>query len=59
LICFHNKFAILTRIVDNDILLFSKKTKKLKRYLREITVKIGLERVNTQERILVKALLDK
>jgi len=26
--------------------------------LREVTVKIGLERMNTQERIMVEALLD-
>ena len=26
--------------------------------LREVTVKIGLERIDTQERIMVEALLD-
>ena len=26
--------------------------------MREVTVKIGLERINTQERIMVEALLD-
>jgi len=29
-----------------------------KELLREVTVKIGLERINTQESIMVKALLD-
>ena len=28
------------------------------RLLREVTVKIGLERIDTQERIIVEALLD-
>jgi len=26
--------------------------------LREVTLKIGLERINTQERVIVEALLD-
>jgi len=44
-----NIFAILSRVVDNldngDM-------------LREVTIKIGLKRINTQERVTVEALLD-
>jgi len=35
-----------------------RKTRGEEEALREVMVKIGLERINTQERITVKALLD-
>ena len=41
-----NKFTVL-KVFSNDILLSSDFIKKPKRYLREVTVKIGLKRIDT------------
>ena len=46
-------------IINADAHQSEKKTKKTEgRILREVTVKIGLERIDTQEGIMVEALLD-
>ena len=46
-------------IINADAHQSEKKTKKTEgRMLREVTVKIGLERIDTQEGIMVEALLD-
>jgi len=59
----YNKFNVLATEINSDILKSegSKKVEVRKmeeKPLREVTVKIGLERVDTQERITVEALLD-
>jgi len=46
-------------IINADAYQSEKKTRKTEgRMLREVTVKIGLERIDTQEGIMVEALLD-
>jgi len=45
---------MLSRVVENTFTCNLDKED----LLREVTVKIGLERINTQERIIVEALLD-
>ena len=49
-----NRFAMLTRATDNT----SYCNLDNGDMLREVTVKIGLERIDTQEGIMVEALLD-
>jgi len=41
----------------NNMSLSSNFTEKPKQYLREIKIKLGLERANIQEEVLVEALL--
>jgi len=50
----NNRYTILSRVIDNTFCCEPKNEK----LLREVTVKIGLERINTQEGVIVKALLD-
>jgi len=50
----NNRFAMFSRVID-DISYYSLNNGDL---LREVTVKIGLERINTQEGVTVEALLD-
>ena len=50
----YNRFAMLARIIDNT----SMHNLNKEDLLREVTVKIGLERIDMQEGITVKALLD-
>jgi len=45
---------MLTRVIDNTFMYNLDK----ENLLREVTVKIGLERIDTQEGITVEALLD-
>ena len=45
---------MLSRVIDNT----SYYNLNNKDILREVTVKIGLERINTQEEVMVEALLD-
>ena len=61
----NNRFHVLTKMKVSTSDLKETKKKKVKvrkakgdKPLREITVKIGLKRINTQERVIVKALLD-
>ena len=49
-----NKFTILSRVMDN-ISCYDLNNKDI---LREVTVRIGLERIDTQEEVTVEALLD-
>ena len=49
-----NRFAILTRVVDNTSIC----NLNHKNMLREVMVKIRLERIDTQEEVIVEALLD-
>ena len=50
---------MLATIINTDTPASEEKVKKVEgRTLREVTVKIGLERINTQERIMVETLLD-
>ena len=50
----NNKYIILSRVIDN-IFCYNLNNEKL---LREIIVKIKLERIDIQEEVIVKALLD-
>jgi len=50
----NNRYTILFRIVDNTFC-YDLNNRKL---LRKVTVKIGLERIDTQEEVIVKVLLD-
>ena len=50
----NNRFAVLSRVVDNT----SCCNLNDRDLLREVTVKIGLERINTQEEVTVETLLD-
>jgi len=50
----NNRFAMFSKVMDN-ISYCSLNNEDL---LREVTVKIGLERIDTQEEITVEALLD-
>ena len=50
----NNRFAILARITDNISMYDLDKGD----FLREVTVKIGLERIDMQEGIMVEALLN-
>jgi len=50
---------VLATIINADIPASEKKVRKAeRRTLREVTVKIGLERIDTQEGVMVEALLD-
>jgi len=50
---------VLATIINADIPALEEKVRKVEgRTLREVTVKIGLERIDTQEGITVEALLD-
>ena len=50
----YNRFSMLSRVVDN-ISCYNLDKKDM---LREVTVKIGLERIDTQEGMIVEVLLD-
>jgi len=50
----NNRFAILSRVVENTFTCDLDKED----FLREVTVKIGLERIDIQKGIMVEALLD-
>ena len=50
----NNRFAMLSRVVDN-IFCCNLNNGNM---LREVTVKIGLERIDIQEEVTVEALLD-
>jgi len=50
----NNRYTILFRVVDNTFC-YNLNNRKL---LRKVTVKIGLERIDTQEKVIVKVLLD-
>jgi len=50
----YNRFAILSRVVDN----ISSYNLNNRNMLREVIVKIELERIDIQERVIVKALLN-
>ena len=49
-----NRFAILSRVVDNTFCC----SLDNRNILREVTVKIKLERIDMQEEVTVKALLN-
>jgi len=50
---------VLATIINTDTPASEEKVRKVEgRTLREVTVKIGLERLNTQEGVIVEALLD-
>jgi len=50
---------VLAIIINADTPALEEKVRKVEgRTLREVTVKIGLERIDTQEGITVEALLD-
>ena len=49
-----NRFAILTRVVNN-ISIYNLNYENI---LKEVTVKIGLERIDIQEGVMVEVLLD-
>jgi len=50
---------VLAAIINADTPVSEEKVRKVEgRTLREVTVKIGLERIDTQEGITVEALLD-
>ena len=61
---FYNKFNVLAKEIQVDVLESERSKKKVEvkkvegRLLREITVKIGLKRIDIQERITVEVLLD-
>ena len=50
----NNRYTILSRVMDNT----SCCGPKNEELLREVTVKIGLERIDIQEGVTVEALLD-
>ena len=50
----NNKYTVLSRAMDNILCCDLNNEKGL----REVTVKIGLEKVDIQEGVIVKALLD-
>ena len=50
----NNRFTILSRITDN-IFCYNLNNEDI---LREVTVKIGLERIDTQKGIIIEMLLD-
>jgi len=50
----NNRYTILSRVVDN-IFCYNLNNGEL---LKEVIVKIGLERINTQEGVTVEVLLD-
>ena len=50
----NNKYIILSRVIDN-IFCYDLNNEKL---LREIIIKIELERIDIQEKVMVEALLD-
>jgi len=47
-------FVMLSRVVENT----SKYNLNNRNMLREVTVKIGLERINIQEGVIIEGLLD-
>ena len=50
---------MLATLINADALVPEEKVRRMKgKPLREVTVKIGLERIDTQEGIMVEALLD-
>jgi len=54
-----NKYSILATMINADTPASEEKVRKVEgRTLREVTVKIGLERIDTQEGVTVEALLD-
>ena len=50
----NNRYTILSRVMDN----ISYCDLNNEELLREVMVKIGLKRINTQEEVIVEALLD-
>ena len=56
----HNKYNVLTTGINAGTFEAkgSKKTEVERKPLREVTVKIGLERIDTQEGVTVEVLLD-
>jgi len=50
----NNKYIILSRVIDN-IFCYDLNNEKL---LREIIIKIELERIDIQEKVMVETLLD-
>ena len=50
----YNRFALLSRVMNNK----SCYNLDNENMLREVTVKIGLERINTQKGVTVEILLD-
>jgi len=50
----NNKYIILSRVIDN-IFCYDLNNEKL---LREIIIKIELERIDIQEKVMVEVLLD-
>ena len=50
----NNRFVMLSRVIDNTFCC----NLNNRNMLREVTVKIGLERIDTQEGVIVEALLD-
>ena len=54
-----NKYSVLAMMINADTPASEEKVRKVEgRTLREVTVKIGLERIDTQEGVTVEALLD-
>ena len=54
-----NKYSVLAMIINADTPASEEKVRKTEgRTLRKVMVKIGLERIDTQEGVTVKALLD-
>ena len=55
-----NRYSVLAKGINADAPEIEETDvrKNEGKILREVTVKIGLERINTQERIMVEALLD-
>jgi len=54
-----NKYSVLATMINADTPASEEKVRKVEgRTLREVTVKIGLERIDTQEEVTVEALLD-
>ena len=54
----YNKFNVLATRINADILKSEENKKVEGRLLREVTMKIGLERIDMQKRIMVEVLLD-
>ena len=50
----NNRFVMLSRVIDNTFCC----NLNNRNMLREVTVKIGLERIDTQEGVIVEALLE-
>ena len=50
----NNRFVMLSRVIDNTFCC----NLNNRNMLREVTVKIGLERIDTQEGVIVETLLE-